>query len=114
MPDSPLFSRAVEAIFVVLMITSCLLLPPTGLFFFLPCLDTYHKIDLRLKTLEIPFHQVWLTPPLYINFWISLTLYLMLPAFIPAYKSLKKHLKVTLTPQKMEGQKFTILNFLLF
>uniref|UniRef100_A0A8D2MPH2 Podocin n=1 Tax=Zonotrichia albicollis TaxID=44394 RepID=A0A8D2MPH2_ZONAL len=29
-----------------------------GLFFFLPCLDTYHKIDLRLKTLEIPFHQV--------------------------------------------------------
>ncbi|KAM9379064.1 podocin [Phaethornis superciliosus] len=29
-----------------------------GLFFLLPCLDTYHKIDLRLKTLEIPFHQV--------------------------------------------------------
>ncbi|XP_051480901.1 podocin [Apus apus] len=29
-----------------------------GLFFFLPCLDTCHKIDLRLKTLEIPFHQV--------------------------------------------------------
>ncbi|XP_010184155.1 PREDICTED: podocin [Mesitornis unicolor] len=29
-----------------------------GLFFFLPCLDTYHKVDLRLKTLEIPFHQV--------------------------------------------------------
>ncbi|NXH11758.1 PODO protein, partial [Bucco capensis] len=29
-----------------------------GLFFFLPCLDRYHKIDLRLKTLEIPFHQV--------------------------------------------------------
>ncbi|NXW58219.1 PODO protein, partial [Eurystomus gularis] len=29
-----------------------------GLFFFIPCLDTYHKIDLRLKTLEIPFHQV--------------------------------------------------------
>ncbi|XP_066481610.1 podocin [Tiliqua scincoides] len=29
-----------------------------GLFFFLPCLDTYQKIDLRLKTLEIPFHQV--------------------------------------------------------
>ncbi|XP_009946282.1 PREDICTED: podocin-like, partial [Leptosomus discolor] len=28
-----------------------------GLFFFLPCLDTYHKVDLRLKTLEIPFHQ---------------------------------------------------------
>ncbi|NXP79937.1 PODO protein, partial [Ramphastos sulfuratus] len=29
-----------------------------GLFFFLPCLDTYHKVDLRLKTLEIPFHQI--------------------------------------------------------
>ncbi|KAJ6657393.1 hypothetical protein lerEdw1_002560 [Lerista edwardsae] len=29
-----------------------------GLFFFLPCLDTCHKIDLRLKTLEIPFYQV--------------------------------------------------------
>ncbi|NXS58707.1 PODO protein, partial [Brachypteracias leptosomus] len=29
-----------------------------GLFFFIPCLDTYHKIDLRLKTLEVPFHQV--------------------------------------------------------
>ncbi|KFP38497.1 Podocin, partial [Chlamydotis macqueenii] len=29
-----------------------------GLFFFLPCLDTYHKVDLRLKTLEIPSHQV--------------------------------------------------------
>uniref|UniRef100_A0A8C8RCD3 Podocin n=1 Tax=Pelusios castaneus TaxID=367368 RepID=A0A8C8RCD3_9SAUR len=29
-----------------------------GLFFFLPCLDTYHKIDRRLKTLEIPFHEV--------------------------------------------------------
>ncbi|NWY05532.1 PODO protein, partial [Nothoprocta ornata] len=29
-----------------------------GLFFLLPCLDTYHKVDLRLKTLEIPFHQV--------------------------------------------------------
>ncbi|KFO75214.1 Podocin, partial [Cuculus canorus] len=29
-----------------------------GLFFYLPCLDTYHKVDLRLKTLEIPFHQV--------------------------------------------------------
>ncbi|XP_021260341.1 podocin [Numida meleagris] len=29
-----------------------------GLFFFLPYLDTYHKVDLRLKTLEIPFHQV--------------------------------------------------------
>ncbi|NXX48991.1 PODO protein, partial [Tricholaema leucomelas] len=29
-----------------------------GLLFFLPCLDTYHKVDLRLKTLEIPFHQV--------------------------------------------------------
>ncbi|XP_036200432.1 podocin isoform X3 [Myotis myotis] len=30
----------------------------TGLFFFLPCLDTYHKVDLRLQTLEIPFHEV--------------------------------------------------------
>ncbi|CAK6439585.1 unnamed protein product [Pipistrellus nathusii] len=29
-----------------------------GLFFFLPYLDTYHKIDLRLQTLEIPFHEV--------------------------------------------------------
>uniref|UniRef100_A0A8D0LCC9 Podocin n=1 Tax=Sphenodon punctatus TaxID=8508 RepID=A0A8D0LCC9_SPHPU len=29
-----------------------------GLFFFLPCLDTYHKVDLRLKTLEIPLHEV--------------------------------------------------------
>ncbi|XP_061486573.1 podocin [Rhineura floridana] len=29
-----------------------------GLFFFLPCLDTYHKIDLRLKTLEIPFYEI--------------------------------------------------------
>ncbi|NXX12224.1 PODO protein, partial [Podargus strigoides] len=29
-----------------------------GLFFYIPCLDTYHKVDLRLKTLEIPFHQV--------------------------------------------------------
>ncbi|XP_053100187.1 podocin isoform X2 [Hemicordylus capensis] len=29
-----------------------------GLFFFLPCLDTYYKIDLRLKTLEIPFYEV--------------------------------------------------------
>ncbi|KAF3823373.1 hypothetical protein GH733_010809 [Mirounga leonina] len=28
-----------------------------GLFFFLPCLDTYHKVDLRLQTLEIPFHE---------------------------------------------------------
>uniref|UniRef100_A0A670I0L4 NPHS2 stomatin family member, podocin n=1 Tax=Podarcis muralis TaxID=64176 RepID=A0A670I0L4_PODMU len=28
-----------------------------GLFLFLPCLDTYHKIDLRLKTLEIPFYE---------------------------------------------------------
>ncbi|EMP34492.1 Podocin [Chelonia mydas] len=30
----------------------------SGLFFFLPCLDTYHKVDRRLKTLEIPFHEV--------------------------------------------------------
>ncbi|ELW70868.1 Podocin [Tupaia chinensis] len=29
-----------------------------GLFFFLPCLDTYHKVDLRLQTLEVPFHEV--------------------------------------------------------
>ncbi|XP_054976319.1 podocin isoform X1 [Sorex araneus] len=29
-----------------------------GLFFFLPCLDTYHTVDLRLQTLEIPFHEV--------------------------------------------------------
>ncbi|XP_013207955.1 podocin isoform X2 [Microtus ochrogaster] len=29
-----------------------------GLFFYLPCLDTYHKVDLRLQTLEIPFHEV--------------------------------------------------------
>ncbi|KAH0618265.1 hypothetical protein JD844_017296 [Phrynosoma platyrhinos] len=29
-----------------------------GLFFLLPCLDTYHKIDLRIKTLEIPFYEV--------------------------------------------------------
>ena len=32
--------------------------PFLGLFFFLPCLDTYHKVDLRLQTLEIPFHEV--------------------------------------------------------
>ncbi|XP_004598688.2 podocin isoform X1 [Ochotona princeps] len=29
-----------------------------GLFFFLPCLDTYHKVDLRLQTLEVPFHEI--------------------------------------------------------
>uniref|UniRef100_A0A8D2JDD0 Podocin n=1 Tax=Varanus komodoensis TaxID=61221 RepID=A0A8D2JDD0_VARKO len=29
-----------------------------GLFFLLPCLDTYHKIDIRLKILEIPFYEV--------------------------------------------------------
>ncbi|XP_066222131.1 podocin [Saccopteryx leptura] len=29
-----------------------------GLCFFLPCLDIYHKVDLRLQTLEIPFHEV--------------------------------------------------------
>ncbi|XP_072429359.1 podocin-like [Chiloscyllium punctatum] len=29
-----------------------------GLFFFMPCLDTYHTVDLRIKTLEIPFHEV--------------------------------------------------------
>ncbi|XP_006887832.1 PREDICTED: podocin [Elephantulus edwardii] len=32
--------------------------PLLGLFFLLPCLDTYHKVDLRLQTLEIPFHEV--------------------------------------------------------
>nr|XP_005540172.2 podocin isoform X3 [Macaca fascicularis] len=32
--------------------------PEEGLFFFLPCLDTYHKVDLRLQTLEIPFHEI--------------------------------------------------------
>eukprot|EP00062_Callorhinchus_milii_P010741 gi/632956270/ref/XP_007893874.1/ PREDICTED: podocin [Callorhinchus milii] len=29
-----------------------------GLFFLLPCLDTYRKVDLRVKTFEIPFHEV--------------------------------------------------------
>ncbi|XP_006003181.1 podocin [Latimeria chalumnae] len=29
-----------------------------GLLFFLPCLDTCHKVDLRIKTFEIPFHEV--------------------------------------------------------
>ncbi|XP_049632504.1 LOW QUALITY PROTEIN: podocin [Suncus etruscus] len=29
-----------------------------GLFFFLPCLDTCHTVDLRLQTLQIPFHEV--------------------------------------------------------
>lgn len=77
----PLFSKTEEVISVVLMMTSCLSFPPAGLFFFLPCLDTYHKIDLRLKTLEIPFHQVWLS---------ILMLNLKLPTFILAKKSLKK------------------------
>lgn len=72
--QTPLFSRAAQAVCVVLMISRCFSLFPTGLFFFLPCLDTYHKVDLRLKTLEIPFHQVWLMPPLYINFWMSLNI----------------------------------------
>lgn len=71
---TPLFSRAAQAVCVVLMTSRCFSLFPTGLFFFLPCLDTYHKVDLRLKTLEIPFHQVWLMPPLYINFWMSLNI----------------------------------------
>lgn len=93
-PASPPFSKT-EVISVVLVITCCLSLPPTGLFFFLPCLDTYHKIDLRLKTLEIPFHQVWLTPPLYINFGIFSVKNLILETLLLAKKSLKKHLKVT-------------------
>ncbi|XP_069798457.1 podocin-like [Narcine bancroftii] len=29
-----------------------------GLFFFVPCLDTYLKVDMRVKTLGIPFHEV--------------------------------------------------------
>ncbi|XP_030061686.1 podocin [Microcaecilia unicolor] len=29
-----------------------------GLFFFLPCLDTYHRVDLRLMTTEIHFHEI--------------------------------------------------------
>ncbi|KAG8436788.1 hypothetical protein GDO86_007752 [Hymenochirus boettgeri] len=29
-----------------------------GLFFYLPCLDKCHKVDFRLKTLEVPFHQI--------------------------------------------------------
>ncbi|XP_051866691.1 podocin [Pristis pectinata] len=29
-----------------------------GLFFFVPFLDTYHKVDMRVKTLGIPFHEV--------------------------------------------------------
>ncbi|XP_075384092.1 podocin isoform X2 [Tenrec ecaudatus] len=29
-----------------------------GLFFILPCLDTHHKVDLRLQTLEVPFHEI--------------------------------------------------------
>ncbi|OCT82822.1 hypothetical protein XELAEV_18025356mg [Xenopus laevis] len=29
-----------------------------GLFFYLPCLDKCHKVDFRLKTFEVPFHQV--------------------------------------------------------
>ncbi|CAH2311415.1 podocin [Pelobates cultripes] len=29
-----------------------------GLFFYLPCLDKCHKLDLRLKTFEVPFHQI--------------------------------------------------------
>lgn len=95
MLNPPLFSKTEEVISVVLMVTCYLSLPLTGLFFFLPCLDTYHKIDLRLKTLEIPFHQVWLTPSLCIDFGISLMLNLTLPTFILAKKSLKRHLKVT-------------------
>ncbi|XP_053549087.1 podocin [Bombina bombina] len=29
-----------------------------GLFFYLPCLDKCHKVDFRVKTLEVPFHQI--------------------------------------------------------
>ncbi|XP_078264156.1 podocin-like [Rhinoraja longicauda] len=29
-----------------------------GLCFFMPCLDTYHKVDMRETTLGIPFHEV--------------------------------------------------------
>uniref|UniRef100_S4RDL4 Podocin n=1 Tax=Petromyzon marinus TaxID=7757 RepID=S4RDL4_PETMA len=29
-----------------------------GLFFILPCLDTYQKVDLRMRTLEVPLHEV--------------------------------------------------------
>ncbi|MEE6495798.1 hypothetical protein FKM82_002148 [Ascaphus truei] len=29
-----------------------------GLFFYLPCLDKCHKVDFRLKTFEVPFHQI--------------------------------------------------------
>ncbi|XP_032885023.1 podocin-like [Amblyraja radiata] len=29
-----------------------------GLFFFIPCLDIYHKVDMRVTTLGIPFHEV--------------------------------------------------------
>lgn len=94
MLNPPLFSKTEEVISVVLIIC-CLSLPLTGLFFFLPCLDTYHKIDLRLKTLEIPFHQVWLTPSLYIHFGIFSMLNLILPTFILAKKSLTKHFKIT-------------------
>ncbi|KAM9325365.1 podocin [Gastrophryne carolinensis] len=29
-----------------------------GLFFYLPCLDKCHKMDFRIKTFEVPFHQI--------------------------------------------------------
>ncbi|KAM8930409.1 podocin [Pelodytes ibericus] len=29
-----------------------------GLYFYLPCLDKCHKLDLRIKTFEVPFHQI--------------------------------------------------------
>ncbi|XP_063797563.1 podocin [Pseudophryne corroboree] len=29
-----------------------------GLFFYLPCLDKCHKVDFRIKTFEVPFHQI--------------------------------------------------------
>ncbi|KAM4641655.1 podocin [Discoglossus pictus] len=29
-----------------------------GLYFYLPCLDKCHKVDFRVKTFEVPFHQI--------------------------------------------------------
>ncbi|XP_041133049.1 podocin [Polyodon spathula] len=29
-----------------------------GLFFYVPLLDVYHKVDLRIRTFEIPFHEI--------------------------------------------------------
>ncbi|XP_053246935.1 podocin-like [Podarcis raffonei] len=44
-------------IYTIQLASAAVLFLLTGLFLFLPCLDTYHKIDLRLKTLEIPFYE---------------------------------------------------------